>query len=204
MSPIPPERDAAGSGESANVLATVELLRLAKAGDAQAQEELLARYLPRLRRWAAGRLPMFARSLLDTSDLVQEVLLRVIQGLDNIEVRGPGGFQTYVRQAVLNRIKDEVRWAARRPGPDGVPETIADPAPSPIESAIGRDTLERYERALESLGEEDRQLIHLRIELDVDYGEIAGMTGRPSPDAARVAFQRALKRLAGAMGHARR
>ena len=120
-----------------------------------------------------------------------------------IEVRGPGGFQAYVRQAVLNRIRDEVRWAARRPGPGGVPETLPDPAPSPLEHAIGADVLARYERALAALSEEDRELLHLRIELAIDYQEIAAMTGRPTRDAARMAIQRALARLAEAMSHER-
>lgn len=184
-------------------LATNELLRLAKGGDARALESLLARYLPRLQRWATGRLPLRARSLLDTHDLVQETLLRTVQGLDRIEVRGPGGFQAYVRQAVLNRIRDQVRWANRRPGADGVPEDLVDSAPSPLESAIGRDVLERYEQAMQALGEADRHLLHLKIELDFDYDEIASMTERPSRDAARMAVQRALARLAERMGHER-
>jgi len=182
------------------MLATSELLQMAKQGDVQARDALLARYLPRLGRWASGRLPLYARSLLDTQDLVQETLVRVLQGLDRIEVRGPGGFQAYVRQAVLNRIRDQVRWAARRPGPEGVSEELRDPAPSPLEHAIGADVLARYERALERLDDDERQLLHLRIELDFDYQEIAAMTGRPSRDAARMAIQRALARLAEAMG----
>lgn len=185
------------------LLATTDLLRLAKQGEPRAMEQLMARYLPRLQRWACGRLPMHARSLLDTADLVQETLLRVMQGLDRIEVRSPGAFQAYVRQAVLNRIRDEARWAGRRPGPDGVPETLPDRSPSPLENAIGAEMLERYERGLASLDEEDRQLLHLRIELDFDYQEIATMTSRPSRDAARMAVQRALARLADAMGHER-
>ncbi|MEO5618179.1 MAG: sigma-70 family RNA polymerase sigma factor, partial [Candidatus Eisenbacteria bacterium] len=185
------------------LLATRELLSLAKQGEARAVAQLMERYLPRLQRWAAGRLPMHARSLLDTADLVQDTLLRVLEGLERIEVRGPGGFQAYVRQAVLNRILDEVRWAGRRPGPDGVPETLHDRLPSPLENAIGAEVLERYERGLAQLDEEDRELLHLRIELDFDYEEIAGMTGRPTRDAARMAVQRALTRLAGAMGHER-
>jgi RNA polymerase sigma factor (sigma-70 family) len=128
-------------------------------------------------------------------------LLRVLEGLDHIEVRGPGGFQAYVRQAVLNRIRDEVRWTARRPGPAGVPETLPDPSPSPLENAIGADVLERYERSFASLEESDRELLHLRIELGFDYQEIATMTGGPSRDAVRMAIQRALGRLAEAMGH---
>jgi RNA polymerase sigma-70 factor, ECF subfamily len=185
------------------LLATVELLRLAKEGDARAREELLVRYAPRLRRWASGRLPAYARSLLDTADVVQDTLIRVLEGLHRIEVRGPGTFQAYVRQAVLNRMRDEVRWARRRPGPGELPESLPDPAPSPLEQAIGADVLDRYDRALATLGEEDRQLLHLRIELDFDYQEIAAMTQRPSRDAVRMAVQRALGRLADAMGHER-
>ena len=181
------------------LLATRELLLRAKAGDRLALEQLMSRYLPRLRRWASGRLPMYARSLLDTADLVQDTLLRVIEGLDRIEVRGPGGFQAYVRQAVLNRIRDEVRWAQRRPGPDGVPETLPDRQPTPIENAIGADLMGRYEAGMARLDEGDRQLLHLRIELDFDYDEIAAMTGREKRNAARMAVQRALSRLADAM-----
>src|SRR5262245_15485113 len=199
----PPRPTPAAPSESANLLATSELLRRAKEGDARARDQLLARYLPRLKRWASGRLPMYARSLLDTSDLVQETLIRVLEGLDRIEVRGPGGFQAYVRQAVLNRIRDQVRHAARRPGPDGVPETLPDASPSPLEHAIGADVLARYERGLARLDEDERQLLHLRIELDFDYQEIATMTGRPSRDAVRMAVQRALSRLAEEMGHDR-
>jgi RNA polymerase sigma-70 factor (ECF subfamily) len=195
--------DATEAANSAPWLATGELLRLAKVGDARARDQLLTRYLPRLQRWAEGRLPMFARGLLDTADVVQDTLLRVLEGLDRIELRRPDGFQSYVRQAVLNRIRDEVRWAARRPGPDGVPETLADPSPSPLENAIGANLIERYERGLARLDEDDRQLLHLRIELDFDYGEIAEMTGRRSRDAARMAIQRALARLAEAMDHGR-
>jgi RNA polymerase sigma-70 factor (ECF subfamily) len=191
------------SGDAPELLVTSELLRLAKDGDRRALDALTARYLPRLQRWASGRLPVYARSLLDTADLVQDTLLRTIDGLDGIEVRGPGGFQAYVRQAVLNRIRDQVRWARRRPGPDGLPEELEDRTPSPLEHAIGADVLERYERALQGLTEDERRILHLRIELDFDYDEIAAMTERPSRDAARMAVQRALRRLAEGMGHER-
>ncbi len=196
--PRPPRDD-----PPADLLMTTELLRRAKDGDAHALDSLTARYLPRLQRWASGRLPAYARSLFDTTDLVQETLLRAIEGLDGIEVRGPGGFQAYVRQAVLNRIRDQVRWAKRRPGPEGVPEDLVDGGASPLEAASGADVFERYEKALEQLSEDERQLLHLRIELDFDYGEIAAMTERPSTDAVRMAVQRALRKLAETMGHER-
>jgi RNA polymerase sigma-70 factor (ECF subfamily) len=197
------DEPAKSAADAMPLLATRELLRLAKQGDRRATDQLIGRYLPRLRRWASGRLPMRARSLLDTADLVQETLLRVLQGFDRIEVRGPGGFQAYVRQAVLNRIKDELRWAALRPGPGHVPESLPDRSPSPLEHAIGAEVLERYERALARLAEEDRELLHLWIELGFDYEEIAAMTERPSRDAARMSIRRALARLGEAMGDVR-
>jgi RNA polymerase sigma-70 factor (ECF subfamily) len=161
----------------------------------------MARYLPRLQRWASGRLPARARSLLDTADLVQETLMRVLQGLDRIAVGEPGMFRAYVRQAVLNRVKDQIRWADRRPGVDEATllELPAD-APSPLDEAIGSDMLERFEAAMAKVSEPDRQLLHLRIELQFDYDEIAAMTEMPSRDAVRMAVRRALRRLAEEMG----
>jgi RNA polymerase sigma-70 factor (ECF subfamily) len=182
------------------LLATIELLRRAKEGDPRALDSLMARYLPRLRSWASGRLPMRARSLLDTADLVQETLLRTLERLDQVEVRGPGGFQAYVRSAVLNRIRDQIRWASRRPASDDAPEVLQDPGPTPLDLAIGADLVERYERALATLPIEEQQLLHLRLELDYDYAEIAAMTGKPSRDAVRMAVTRALRRLAEEMG----
>jgi RNA polymerase sigma-70 factor (ECF subfamily) len=116
-------------------------------------------------------------------------------------VRGPGMFQAYVRQAILNRIRDQVRWARTRPD-GGITERIEDRAPSPLESAIGADLLDQYESALAQLSEDERRLIHLRVELDFSYPEIAAIMER-TPDGVRMAAQRALRKLAKIMGHER-
>lgn len=180
---------------------TTSLLSRAKDGDRSALESLAARYLPRLRRWASGRIPSRARSLFDTVDLVQEALLRTFEHLDRVELRGPGGFEAYVRSAILNRIRDGIRYADRRPGPGDVPDTLAEPGPSPLELAIGADIVNRYERAFATLSPEDQHLLHLKVELDWSYEEIRAMTGRESRDAVRMAVTRALGRLAKEMGH---
>ena len=167
---------------------TQELLQRAKTGDHHALAVLMARYRPRLERWASGRLPGHARSLFDTGDLVQESLMKALEALDRIEVRGPGMFQAYVRQAILNRIRDQLRSARTRPGV-AAPERIEGKTPSPLDLAIEADVLDRYERALAQLTEDERRLLHLRVELDFSYGEIAAMMER-SPDAARMAARR--------------
>ncbi len=192
-----------GHGAPAPTLITIELLDRAKQGDLQALAGIMERYSPRLQRWARGRLPAYARSLCDTADLVQDTLARTLRGLDRVEVRGRGGFEAYVRQAVLNGIKDQIRRARIRRDPEELSEGLVDPTPSPLADAIGTELLERYERGLASLEVDDQRLLHLRLELEFDYDEIAALTGRPSRDAARMAFQRALGRLAAVMGHER-
>jgi RNA polymerase sigma-70 factor (ECF subfamily) len=182
------------------LLLTSELLHLAKRGEPAALEALMTRYLPRLTRWASGRLPVYARSLLETTDVVHETLLKAIQGLDAIEEGRPGGFQAYVRQAILNRMRDQIRWARRRQGSTAVPEDLMDASPTPLEHAIGADLADRYERARDQLSDEERLFVHLRIELDFSYDEIADIMDRPSRDAARMAVQRSLRKLAEIMG----
>ena len=57
---------------------TFALLACVRAGDDRTLEPLFARYLPRLRRWASGRLPRWVRDAGDTQDLVQDTLLSVL------------------------------------------------------------------------------------------------------------------------------
>jgi RNA polymerase sigma-70 factor (ECF subfamily) len=185
---------------SRELLLTTELLHLAKRGEPAALDALMTRYLPRLNRWASGRLPPYARSLFETTDVVHETLLKAIEGLGAIEESQPGAFQAYVRQAILNRMRDQVRWARRRFGSIEASENLVDAAPTPLENAIGAELVERYERAAEQLTEEERLFIHLRIELDLSYDEIAAIMDRPSRDAARMAVQRSLRKLAEIMG----
>jgi RNA polymerase sigma-70 factor (ECF subfamily) len=190
-----------GDGSTPGLDSTIELIRRVRDGDRAAYERLARRFLAPLRRWAAGRLPRRARGLLDTDDLVQDTLLRTVQKLDVLEPRRTGGFQSYLRQAVINRIRDELRRVRARPTtgePAVEPEA---PGPSPLEEALSRETLARYDAALERLRLEDREAVLARVELGFNYREIAVALGKPSPDAARMAVNRALVRLARELTH---
>lgn len=175
---------------------SLTLLRLAQAGDRAAADRLIARYLPRLRRWAHGRLPRYARDIADTSDLVQEALARTFLHIERFDVRGEGALQAYLRQAVMNRIRDELRRTGRRPERWHLAPTQPDSGPSPLEEAVGRELLEKYERALGRLRPEDREAIIGRVEMHLSYQELAGTLDKPSANAARMAVERALVRLA--------
>lgn len=181
--------------------ASVELLRRAHAGDDRALELLLTRYLPRLRRWAHGRLPRWARGPLETDDLVQETVLAALRNFGNFTPRHDGAVGAYLRQALVHRIQDEIKKARRKPAVDELPETIYEPGPSPFEQAVGGETLMRFEAALARLHDEEREAVVLRVELRYSYAEIAAAMGKPSADAARMTVGRALIRLAQEMGH---
>lgn len=188
---------------SADPESTFHLIERARAGDQDALERLFARHLRPLQRWASGRLPAWARDLTDTDDLVQDALVQTFKRIDALESRRVGAFLAYLRQTVLNRIRDELRRKGRRPNPIDVDELDAADfgfARSPLEQAIGSEALEQYERALARLKPEEREAVIARIEMGYSYDELAEALGKPTADAARKAAQRALVRLTQEMG----
>jgi RNA polymerase sigma-70 factor (ECF subfamily) len=179
--------------------ATVRLLERLRAGDDTAKELLFARYLVPLRRWASGRLPRWARDARDTQDLVQETLLQTFKHLDTFEYRREGALQAYMRHALMNSIRYELRRVGRRAVPEPLDSQMPDDSPSPLEQAVGRQATERYEQALGRLRPEEREAIIARVEMGYSYERLAAALNKPSPEAARKAARRALIRLAEEM-----
>lgn len=175
--------------------ATMELLVRARAGDRMAAEALLERCLPPLRRWAHGRLPAAARGNLDTNDLVQDAAMNLLRRLDHFEPRHVGAMQGYLRQSVINRIRDEVRRIGRNAPPVELPDDHPSDRTSPLESAIQAEAYDRYRLALTTLQPKDRELIVARVEVQWTVAEIAERFGMRTVDAARMAVSRAVKRL---------
>jgi RNA polymerase sigma factor (sigma-70 family) len=188
--------------DTADLTNTIELLDRYKRGDNEAVNLLVERSLPPLKRWARGRLPDWARSLAETQDLVQDAVIRAIPHLKHFEARHPGALQAYLRQAIANHIRDEIRKVNSRPTTGGdLPENKVDPGPSPLERAIGRERLDRYDAALAKLRPMEREAIVARLELQQSYEEVALALGKPSADAARMLVARAVKNLIKAMDH---
>lgn len=175
------------------------LLRRGAAGDQSAINALWERHLPRLRRWAHGRLPRWARGFADTGDIVQDALLRTFRRLDRFEPRGSEALQAYLREAVRNRIRDEIRRASRHAM---APETDAErtaPDPSPFDEAVESEARRQYRAALLRLDDADRELIVSRLELHYSYEQIALISDRATANAARVAVRRAVVKLVDVM-----
>jgi len=190
-----PARSADKGGTLLSDEPTIELVVRAREGDRMAVEALLQRSIPDLKRWAHGRLPAAARGSLDTGDLVQETVLHVLRRLDTFEPRHVGAMQAYLRQSVINRIRDEVRRIGRHPAPAELPQDLASDLPSPLEEAVRSEAYERYRAVLVELSPRDREVIVARIEAQWNLGEIAQRFGMRTSDAARMAVTRALRRL---------
>jgi RNA polymerase sigma-70 factor (ECF subfamily) len=187
----PPEDDPESSAD---------LLLKAQTGDENARNDLIGRYLPRLDRWASGRLPLGVRTLLDTGDIVQETVMNALPRLNMLEVGTEKALEVYLKRSIQNRIIDvyrRPRRTAEQPDLD-IPARRADQ----VDATIGAEALERYERALESLTEHDRQLIVMHVELGFNHDQIAAEIGK-SPGAARTVLAGALTRLAVEMQRTR-
>lgn len=193
------EGDAPAGGSGPDLDSTASLLARIRGGSNQARERLFARVVPTLQRWAHRRLPDRARDLLDTDDLVQVTVLRALVRLDDFEYQGEGAFLAYLRQILLNAIRERIRRSGRKPQHVSLDEDVLDRGPPVLEELIGREALRRYEEALGSLPAEMQQVLILRLEFEYSHREIAEALGRPSEDAARMSVARALVRLKRAM-----
>ena len=204
--PFDPESREDSGSTPADAESTFQLIKRFRSGDEQALELLFSRHLPRLQRWARGRLPAWARGSADTQDLVQDTLLQTFNRMDVFEPTREGALQAYLRQAVMNRIRDEIRRTGRRPQQvelEQIEDGEVDPAKSPLEEAIGMEELERYESALARLRPDEREAIILRVELGHTHEEVARLLEKPTPEAARKAAKRALLRLIEEMSRGR-
>jgi RNA polymerase sigma factor (sigma-70 family) len=184
---------------------SAELLERARAGDPRALSVLFRRHGPQLLQWAHGRLPRWARSVADTTDVVQDVLLQTFRRIDRFEDRGKGALRAYLRRSVVNRIHDEMRKVVRRPTGELEERLFNVPGsqPTPFDEAVDAERERHYKAALNTLSEEERVLVVGRIELGFNYDQLALIGGRATPEAARQAVRRAVKKVAERMPSAR-
>jgi len=201
--PAAPEPQSGPGPTPSDADSTFQLLDRARAGDAAALDALFARYLRPLQHWASGRLPTWARNAADTHDLVQDTLLSAFRRIESFEPRREGAFQAYLRQAVMNKIRDHIRRTGTRPATQTLNEADHVDDESPLERAIGLETFECYEAALARLTAAEREAVIGRVELGNTYEELATNLGKPSANAARMTVARALVRLAEEMRRGR-
>lgn len=170
----------------------------AQSGDRAAARTLLERAVPLVKRWAHGRVPAYVRHEANTEDVLHDAVIGTLRGLSRFQHRTVSGLQYYLRRSVVNRIRDLIRGARRRPASPEVFEDVRDDAPSPVELAIREQRLEHFLAALQHLPPADRQLLVYRIKLGYTAADIAEALGISVP-AAGMRLTRALEKLRKAL-----
>ena len=197
----PERRRDAAQEQPPETPASSDLLRRARRGDRTALDELFERLFPWLRRRARGQLPRWARGVVDTSDVVQAVLLHTFRRIAGFESTSSVAFRTYLLRAVDHRVRDEMRRVGRRNTWGGLEEQDLPAAagPTPLQQLVDGEAWERYLRSLKRLTPREQRLIVGRAELGYSFKQLALVDNRTSPDAARIALRRALVRLSEEM-----
>ena len=196
---------------------TRELLQHAGRGEPEAVNRLLDRHRQSLRRMVHLRLDRALARRVDASDVVQDVLLEASRRLDEY-IRDPKlPFHLWLRQLAKDRIVDmhrRHRAAQRRSiereqplvaGGNGersaldLAAQLRDHELTPAAANIRRELEQRFLTALDSLSEEDRELILMRHYEHLGNSEVAAALG-VTPPAAGMRYLRALRRLRGILG----
>lgn len=152
--------------------------------DAAAFEELVKRH----QRTVYGLLYQLAPEWNDTSDLAQEVFIRIWRSVNNL--RNPSSFRSWLTQIVTNLFYDELRKRPRRlptvsmdegidDGEDGEhsgTKDIPDSSALPDEKLLNRELSEVIRESMAKLPEQFRTAIVLREIEGLSYEEIAILT----------------------------
>ncbi len=189
-----------GQSENRDPTSSRRLLERARRGSRSAVNALFNRHASWLRRWARGRLPQWARGAVDTSDLVQDTLHGAFTRLPWFQSKHAGALRAYLRRALENRIRDELRRAACRMENAAPAEPVRSMRKAPqLQQLMDEETWGRYLQGLKHLSARDRRLIVGRAELGYNYRQLAFVESLSSADTARKALQRALERLISVM-----
>ncbi|MBK8098238.1 MAG: sigma-70 family RNA polymerase sigma factor [Planctomycetes bacterium] len=180
---------------------TLLLIGRHRAGDPLALQDLFDRYYERVFRLVRvdlGGNPIPGREI---ADVVQDVFLRVVEGIDSYEPRPGLHWISWVATLARNQIRNQRRdaRAGRRGG--GVRPTALHTASGSwlqveahitgvVSAAVAREDAERIDACVPRLAEDHRQVVLSRDYEGLDWAAIAERMGR-SPEACQQLHTRA-------------
>ena len=190
---------------------TQELLNLARAGDAEARNQLLDRHREALRRMVAMRMDRRLQTRLDASDIVQDVLVDANRRLAEYLQSAGMPFHLWLRHLARDRLIDahrRHRTAARRTVDREQRASAAtdddrsafdlamlvDRELTPAAAATHHELEVRFQAAVDSLDEADREVVLMRHFEHLTNQEVAQSLELSEP-AAGMRYLRAIRRL---------
>lgn len=142
----------------------------------------------------AGQVLGYARSQgsRDPEDVVSEVFLQIARNVSTFEGT-ENGFRSWVFTVAHSRLIDERRRLGRRPSePVADIDDLVPPQPDlTSEEAVETLQTERLRRLMHRLVPSQRDVLLLRIVLDLSVSEVAGLMGK-SEGAIKALQRRAL------------
>ncbi|HMZ09036.1 MAG TPA: RNA polymerase sigma factor [Anaerolineales bacterium] len=126
----------------------------------------------------------------DAEDLTSQTFMAVIESLPRYQHRN--NFKAWVFQLARNKLVDHFRGNHSHAE---IGDWVVDPAQGDVlETLVWDESRTQLKSLLNSLDEEDRELLRLRYSAGLSFVEIAQLFGRKE-DAVRKAIRRILDRL---------
>lgn len=167
-----------------------KIVRKAIAGDEGAAGALFDHYHPRVFAYALGKL----RNRSDAEDVASEAFARVLRDIDKFRWKG-SGFEAWLFRIAANLVVDHVRKSRREtPSEVAMDAAVSAPELDPLASVLAGEQAERLGGMLDSLADEQREVVLLRFAAGLDTSEVSSVMGR-KPNAVRQLQFRALTNL---------
>lgn len=191
---------------------TQELIDAAKAGHPDAAGRLLDRHRDALRRMVELRLDRRIQQRVDASDIVQEVMIEANRRLEQFLASPAMPFHLWLRQMARDRIIDAHRRhrasgkrsvdreqamvapAALDHSTIELASQLCDPELTPAAAATMHELQRRFQAALETMDDHDREIVLMRHFEQLSNQDVASALGLTEP-AASMRYLRAIRKL---------
>jgi RNA polymerase sigma-70 factor (ECF subfamily) len=193
---------------------TVELIKLARQGDAPALGQLLELYRNYLKLMARLQIDHRLQGKVDPSDLVQETCLQSHRSIDEFRGETESEFLAWLKRILASRLSDRIqRYYGAKARDVGLEKPLFDEldrssqmlcrpliqsGPTPSQVAQQREWSVILADALEQLPEHYREVLVLRHLEQLTFAEVAGRMNR-TVDSVDKIWLRALAALRSAL-----
>lgn len=177
----------------AAMLSLEQLVKRASDGDQEAVGELYERYVQRIYRYIAYRVPTIG----DAEDLTAEVFVKMVESLPSYRFTG-APFESWLYRIAAARIIDFRRRSTRRPQTE-LSDSMTTDEPLPEEELQERQEFETLRNALARLSDEQQSVLILRFVERKSHQEVAQILNK-SVSAVKSIQHRTLIELASLLG----
>jgi RNA polymerase sigma-70 factor, ECF subfamily len=184
-------------------------VRDAADGDAEAWAVLVRGYSPRV----FALLLRQCRNRDLAEELTQATFVKLVEQLNRYQEQGR--FEAWLFRIAVNALRDEMRRRGRQATAVGTQGEGAGPAaesssaveqpqgpgrqPTPLEHLVHEEQLHAIRRAVDTLPEADREVLHLRFTAGLSFAGIAAALGQPL-GTVLARSHRAIGKLRGLLG----